>query len=258
MINSEGNAGQPAKKVLKLDKVCKRFGGVVAANDISIELFPGEVLGLIGPNGAGKSTIINLITGVYQVNDGKIFIEGKDITKAPAHTRAREGITRTFQHPHLLQRSDIATNIFLGMDLARKKDNRMQTGEYKELLDRLLQVSGLDDLDFDDGIGRLSYGEQKLLETVRAILSRPKVLLLDEPAAGLNQRELEKIKALVRIALDMDAAVLFIEHRMDLVMSICHRITVLNFGNLIAEGTPTEIQENPVVIEAYLGRKRGA
>ena len=142
------------------------------------------------------------------------------------------------------------------MDLA-KKNKLLKSLDHKKLLDELLEVAGLK-LNMRDGIDKLAYGQQKLLEVVRAILTRPSVLLLDEPAAGLNQKEMEHIVALVDIAIKMNSAVLLIEHRMDLVMSICDRITVLNFGNQIANGKPAEIQDNPVVIEAYLGRKRGA
>lgn len=250
------NSSNGKEAVLTLNKVCKNFGGVVAAKDISFELYPGEVFGLIGPNGAGKTTLINLITGIYKVDVGTIVLNGHDITRAPAHTRARRGITRTFQHPHLLNRCDIETNIYLGVDLARK-NKMLNSHDHKKLLDELLEVAGLR-LNMRDGIDKLAYGQQKLLEVVRAILTRPSVLLLDEPAAGLNQREMDHIVALVDIALKMNSAVLMIEHRMDLVMSICNRITVLNFGNQIASGKPAEIQDNPVVIEAYLGRKRGA
>lgn len=250
------NSSNSNEAVLTLNKVCKNFGGVVAAKDISLDLFPGEVFGLIGPNGAGKTTLINLITGIYKVNGGSIVLNKQVITKAPAHTRAKKGITRTFQHPHLLQRCDIETNIFLGVDLA-KKNAILKPLDHEKLLDELLDVAGLK-LNMRDGIDKLAYGQQKLLEVVRAILTRPSVLLLDEPAAGLNQKEMEHIVALVDIAIKMKSAVLLIEHRMDLVMSICDRITVLNFGNQIANGIPAEIQDNPVVIEAYLGRKRGA
>ncbi|TAH71137.1 MAG: ABC transporter ATP-binding protein [Anaerolineaceae bacterium] len=250
------NLSNVNEAVLTLNKVCKNFGGVVAAKDISLDLFPGEVFGLIGPNGAGKTTLINLITGIYKVDGGSIVLNGHDITKSPAHSRAKKGITRTFQHPHLLQRCDIETNIYLGVDLA-KKNNELKSLDHEKLLDELLEVAGLK-LNMRDGIDKLAYGQQKLLEVVRAILTRPSVLLLDEPAAGLNQKEMEHIVALIDIAIKMNSAVLLIEHRMDLVMSICDRITVLNFGNQIANGVPAEIQDNPVVIEAYLGRKRGA
>lgn len=250
------NLSNTNEAVLTLNKVSKNFGGVVAAKDISLDLIPGEVFGLIGPNGAGKTTLINLITGIYKVNGGKIILNGHDITKAPAHTRAKKGITRTFQHPHLLQRCDIETNIYLGVDLANK-NAELKSLNHQELLDELLEVAGLK-LNMRDGIDKLAYGQQKLLEVVRAILTRPSVLLLDEPAAGLNQKEMDHIVALINIAIKMNSAVLLIEHRMDLVMSICDRITVLNFGNQIASGVPAEIQDNPVVIEAYLGRRRGA
>ena len=250
------NISNANETVLTLNKVSKNFGGVVAAKDIAFDLFPGEVFGLIGPNGAGKTTLINLITGIYKVGSGKIELNGHDITKSSAHSRAKKGITRTFQHPHLLQRCDIETNIYLGIDLA-KKNAALKSLDHKKLLDELLEVAGLK-LNMRDGIDKLAYGQQKLIEVVRAILTRPSVLLLDEPAAGLNQKEMEHIVALIDIAIKMNSAVLLIEHRMDLVMSICDRITVLNFGNQIANGVPAEIQDNPVVIEAYLGRKRGA
>lgn len=243
--------------VLTLSKVCKKFGGVVAANEISIDLIPGEIFGLIGPNGAGKTTLINLITGIYKVDSGTIVLSGSNLTKAPCHTRARKGITRTFQHPHLLQRCDIETNIYMGIDLA-KKNAELRSENHKQLLDKLLNAAGLQDINMRDGVDKLAYGQQKLLEIVRALLTRPKVLLLDEPAAGLNQAEMEYIKALIKIAIEMNSAVLLIEHSMELVMSICDRLTVLNFGYQIANGTPEQIQDDPVVIEAYLGRKRGA
>lgn len=219
-------------------------------------MIPGEVFGLIGPNGSGKTTTINLITGIYNVDSGTIILNDKDITKEPAHLRARQGITRTFQHPHLLNRCDIEANIYLGMDLA-KRTYKLKTQEHMELLDKLMKATGLN-LNLRGGVDKLSYGQQKLLEIVRALLTRPKVLLLDEPAAGLNSTELEKIATLIKIAVDMNIAVLLIEHRMDLVMSICDRITVLNFGYQIASGVPEEIQNNKAVIEAYLGRERRA
>ena len=242
--------------VLSLKKVSKKFGGVVAADQIDIDLFRGEIFGLIGPNGAGKTTLINLITGIYNVDDGHIFLSDQEITKLPCHTRARKGIARTFQHPRMLQRCDLKTNIFLGIDLAeKKKGTNRQRKDRLALLDQLLEAAGLS-INMKDSVDKLSYGQQKLLEVVRSMLAEPDVLLLDEPAAGLNLKEMEHITALIQIAIQMDMAVLLIEHSMDLVMSICDRITVLNFGHQIANGVPAEIQGNPAVIEAYLGRKR--
>ena len=255
MSNISTNAKNP---VLSLRKVCKKFGGVVAADQIDIDLFRGEIFGLIGPNGAGKTTLINLITGIYNVDEGNVFLNNEEITKKPCHTRARKGIARTFQHPRMLQRCDLKTNIFLGIDLAEKKKQGNRThSDRLELLDQLLDAAGLK-IDMKDSVSQLSYGQQKLLEIVRSILTEPDVLLLDEPAAGLNPKEMEHITALIAIAIKMNMAVLLIEHSMDLVMSICDRLTVLNFGHQIANGNPAEIQGNPLVIEAYLGRKRDA
>ncbi len=243
--------------VLKLINVCKRFGGVVAANEISFELYAGEIFGLIGPNGSGKTTLINLITGIYSVDSGSIVLDGKNIVRMPIHNRARVGIVRTFQHPRLLGRCDIRANISLGKDLADKR-KIPDTDKYQERMGVLLEAAGLTNVDLSDSIEKLSYGQQKMLEIVRALLSKPKVLLLDEPAAGLNRKEMSYIINLIDFAVKEDICVLLIEHAMDLVMSICQRLTVLNFGQQIASGIPSEIQENPAVIKAYLGGSRNA
>ena len=243
--------------VLVVDKACKRFGGVVAADDVSLSVQPGQIRGLIGPNGSGKSTLLNLISGICDLEPGTIFLDGTNISTKPIHERARLGIARTFQHPQLLKRCDIKTNLLLGQDLGTMKPDTAMSGALKETVDHLLEVTGLH-VALDDSITTLSYGQQKMLEIVRALLTKPKVLLLDEPAAGTNTKEMERIRALIDIAVKGNAAVLLVEHSMDLVMSICEVLTVLNFGRVIAEGLPGEIQGNPDVIEAYLGRRRHA
>jgi ABC-type branched-subunit amino acid transport system ATPase component len=234
-----------------MDNVCKNFGGVIAADKIALELYGGEIFGLIGPNGAGKTTLLNLITGIYQSDDGEMFLIDKNITKVPTHRRARLGIARTFQHPRLLNRCDIKTNILMGSDLANKR--KIKGGKLEEDMNMLLKCAGLQNVNLSDSIEKLSYGQQKMLEIVRALLCEPAVLLLDEPAAGLNTKEMDYIVALIKVAVQKDIAVLLIEHAMDLVMGICDRLTVLNFGHQIATGTPTEIQSNEEVIKAYLG-----
>lgn len=238
-----------------LDKLCKRFGGVVAADEVSFTLSSARIHGLIGPNGSGKTTILNLVSGVTDMDAGKITLAGEDITNSPNYARARRGIARTFQHPRLLKRCDIQSNLYLGIDLANKK--RHVATDRDASLDEILAAAGLR-LDFDESVTTLSYGQQKLFEIVRALLTRPKVLLLDEPAAGLNTKEMEQVEALISLAIRSNTAVLLVEHSMDLIMNICHTITVLNFGRKIAEGVPAEIQSNDAVIEAYLGRGRSA
>ena len=238
--------------VLTLSDVVKRFGGVTAADRVCLDLYGGEVFGLIGPNGSGKTTLLNLITGIYKADGGVISLEGRAITKAPTHLRAKLGVARSFQHPRLLGRCDIETNILVGLDLAGRR-RLPQARQHREYMQSLLGAAGLEKVNLKDSTEKLSYGQQKMLEIVRALLSYPKVLLLDEPAAGLNRAEMDYIRALIGIAVKQGIAVLLIEHAMDLVMEICDRITVLNFGRQLTTGLPQQVQENPDVIEAYLG-----
>ena len=244
--------------ILKIDHVQKSFGGVTAANDVSFELNSHEILGLIGPNGAGKSTMLNLISGIYKCDGGHIYFDGRDITKLSAHTRARMGLARTFQTPRFLNRASIRENLLLGVEHGEQmgfwKSFIGKKGiDFEAEVQELMDIAGFS-FHWDDDINALPFGQKKRLEIVRALLSHPKAMLVDEPAAGLNTKELESVMNLLQFALDRDVGVILIEHQMDLVMNVCHRIDVLSFGCLIAEGTPEEIAVNDVVIEAYLGR----
>ena len=246
--------------ILKVDGASIRFGGVIAADNVSFELAKGEIKGLIGPNGAGKSTLMNLISGIYDLDEGRIFLDGVDVSKVPAYKRARMGIGRTFQTPRFLQRATIRDNLLLGIDLADQmgyiKSFLGKKGfDFDEELNVLMDLAGFK-VDWDDDISAIPFGQQKILEVIRAILSHPKVILIDEPAAGLNPSELENSMALMRYAAtELGAGITVIEHRMDLIMNFCKDIVVLNFGKVIAQGSPAEISSNQAVIEAYLGRE---
>lgn len=247
------------KPILRLQDVCKNFGGVVAADNVSFQVVPGEIHGLIGPNGAGKTTLLNLISGIYEVVSGDIFFNEENITKVPDHKRAQLGISRTFQSPRFLKRSNIRENLQIATDLKMqvsflrsffgKKDR-----DYEKELAEMMEIANFEIRPKDD-ISSLTYGQLKLLEIVRSMLSHPKAMLVDEPAAGLNGSEQDKAMALLRLAAKRDIGVILIEHSMDMIMNTCHNITVLNFGKVIAEGKPREISRNEQVIEAYLGRR---
>ena len=251
------------KPILRLDNVCKSFGGVVAADNVSFSVLPGEIHGLIGPNGAGKSTIMNLISGIYTVDSGDVYLNEEKITQMPAYQRARNGIGRTFQTPRFLQRSNIRDNLLLGTDLADQmgywrsyigKKGYAFDDELRELM-KYVEFS----FDLNDDITSLSYGQSKQLEIIRSLLAHPKVMLVDEPAAGLNRKEIDNVMELLRhAAKDRNIGILLIEHSMDMVMNVCEEIVVINFGKVIGTGTPEVVSNNNAVIEAYLGRDRNA
>ena len=236
--------------LLEVKGVNKAFGGVVTADNIDMIVEAGKIRGLIGPNGAGKTTLLNLISGILEVDGGSIYFKGQDITHLPAHTRAQMGIGRTFQSPRFNNRASIEDNLKVGTDL-RNQMGYMASffgkkgAHFREELNELLEIAGFQ-LDWDERITALPYGRQKLLEIVRT-------MLVDEPAAGLNNAEQDRVSQLLFKALERGIGVVLIEHSMDMVMSICHRITVINFGKVIAEGYPAGVANNRQVIEAYLG-----
>ncbi len=248
--------------LLRAEGLTISFGGLVAADHVSFEVAPGEIMGLIGPNGAGKTTLLNLISGIYQCDEGRVYLNGRDVTKIPSHDRARMGLGRTFQTPRFLDRSSIRDNLLLGKDLGDqvgflKSFLGKRGADFESEVEELMQYAGFS-IDWSADINALPFGQKKRLEIVRSLLAHPKVLLVDEPAAGLNTMELQYVTDLLRYAVSKGVGIVLIEHQMDLVMNVCDRIIVLNFGKLIAEGTPKEVASNPAVIEAYLGRKRNA
>lgn len=249
--------------VLELKKVSKSFGGVQAVNDMSFIIEKGELAGLIGPNGAGKTTIFNLVTGVYEVTSGEIDFQGQNLAKLKTYQIIRKGIARTFQNLRLFAASTVLENVMTAAQQHYKYSfaeaithlgrwggmEKKTRAESMELLERV----GLADR-ADQAAGTLPYGLQRRLEIARAISLRPELLLLDEPAAGMNADEVEQLNVLItNIHKDFDLTILLIEHHMDMVMAICPHIVCMNFGAKIAEGTPDVIQHHPEVLKAYLG-----
>lgn len=247
------------KPILRLEGVSKRFGGVIAADNVSFSVLPGEVHGLIGPNGAGKSTLMNLISGILAMDGGRLYFNEEDITRMPSHMRARIGIGRTFQVPRFMQLSSIRDNLLMGVDLGDnngyfKSFVSKEKTEFERELDALLKLAGFS-IDWEDDINAIPFGRKKILEIVRSMLAHPKVMLVDEPAAGLNNKEIDDVMGLINYAAkEKGIGVLLIEHSMDVIMNICEDIVVINFGKIIATGSPAEVSSNEQVIEAYLGR----
>lgn len=247
--------------ILQLENVNKSFGGVVTARDVCMELQAGQIHGLIGPNGAGKTTLLNLISGIYDTDGGTIRFLGKEIAKMPSHDRAHLGLSRTFQTPRFLERSNIEENLLLATDLGKRESFfhsflKPKNTDYLSDLQRLTEIAGFS-FCLEDDMTSLTFGQKKLLEIIRAILTSPKAILVDEPAAGLNNKEIENAVALLKLAAEeRGMGIILIEHSMDMIMNVCQRITVLNFGQVIACGTPQEVAGNEDVITAYLGRER--
>lgn len=256
-------------KVLDVRELSISFGGLRAVDDFSIELNKGELVGLIGPNGAGKTTVFNMLSGIYVPTEGRIFFsrdgEMMDITGLPAHRIARIGIARTFQNIRLLKQRTVLENVLVSFhhSLGYKiTDALFRTGRFyreekaiAEEAMELLATFGIADKASEQA-QNLPYGEQRKLEIVRALAVHPSLLLLDEPAAGMNPQETRALMELINfIHKEFDLTVLLIEHDMNLVMNICQRLVVLDYGRIIARGLPEEIKNNPDVIKAYLGEE---
>lgn len=251
--------------ILEFNNVTKRFGGLTAVGNVDFQVAKDGIFGLIGPNGAGKTTIFNLITGIYQVTEGEILFEGKKINGLQPYQIAQLGITRTFQNIRLFKKLTTYENILTACHENGKYrifDAILRNGKYKkqekimhEKTQTLMEIMGLGERK-DIIAANLPYGLQRRLEIARALASNPKLLLLDEPAAGMNPDETLKLMELIHeIRKQFKVTMIVIEHHMDLIMGVCDRIMVLNFGQKLAEGTAQEIQENKKVIEAYLGEE---
>lgn len=248
--------------LLELDSVTKTFGGLVAVNDVSFTVEEGSIVGLIGPNGAGKTTVFNLITGNYRPNSGNIRFNGQSITSTSTHKIVELGIARTFQTIRLFQNMSAMENVLAG------RHCRMASGILGAMLhlpsykaeEKLAIERAFAELDFvgladqhDNLAKNLSYGNQRLLEIARALATQPRFIILDEPAGGMNDQETAQLIGTIEAIRARGISVLLIEHDMSLVMKVCEKLIVLEYGAKIAEGSPSEIKRNPRVIEAYLG-----
>jgi branched-chain amino acid transport system ATP-binding protein len=234
--------------ILEVREVSVRFGGHMAVDGVDLHVEPATVTGLIGPNGAGKTTLFNVITGLQTPTSGRVFLDGDDITKAPAHRRARAGIARTFQRLELFGTLSVFDNVRTAAEVHRSDE---QTPEHA--VEAILAEVGLADL-ASVRADALSTGNARLVELARALACRPRVLLLDEPASGLDETETEAFAGTLRRLADGGLAILLVEHDVPLVLSLCSDITVLNFGTVLASGTADEIRHDEAVIEAYLGQ----
>ena len=248
--------------MLELSGIGKRFGGLTALEGISFRVAQGSITGIIGPNGAGKTTLFNIATGIYTPSSGQVLLQGKDISALPPERRARLGLVRTFQNIELFGKMTVLENVMVGLHTQsssgffscafRMPWQMNEEHRVREKAEEWLAFAGIAELESLQA-GTLSFGKGRLLEIARAMALEPKLLLMDEPAAGLNSSETAQLAELIKRIRDHGVTVALVEHDMDLVMDICDALVVLNLGTMLAEGTPREIQDNQAVVTAYLG-----
>ena len=252
------------KVVLHCEKVTQRFSGLVAVSDVTLDIYENEIVGIIGPNGAGKTTLFNNITGIYPPTEGKIIFHGEDITALPPHKVTAKGMTRTFQNIRLFNNMMVLDNVLVGLHSAKNASivesmfhlprHKKEEKESYERAIEMLKLTGLYEYRYHYA-NSLPYGLQRRLEIARALASQPKLILLDEPAAGMNEQETTDLLEFIRMLKKMGNTLILIEHDMRLVMNLCDRIYVLDHGTLIANGVADEIRKNQQVIDAYLGKE---